>query len=127
MGEPHQMPSTMTIEPSFVRLVFRGAVTSHDLQALANDVLAIEAGRTVTPHRLNDFSAMTEPFLTYTAVRAFVARRKPQPLSNVVKSAMVAPRPILLGFARMFQILLNRPTVPISQLSCPLEILMPRL
>jgi hypothetical protein len=108
------MPYTIVIEPSFLRIVFQGAVTSHDLQALANDVLAIEAGRTVTPHRLNDFSAMTEPFLTYPVVRAFVARRKPQPLANVVKSAMVAPRPILLGFARMFQILNEHPQIAIE-------------
>ena len=108
------MPYTIVMEPSFLRIVFHGAVTSHDLQALANEVLAIEAGRTVTPHRLNDFSAMTEPFLTYTAVRAFVARRKPQPLANMVKSAMVAPRPILLGFARMFQILNEHPQITIE-------------
>jgi hypothetical protein len=108
------MPYTITIEPAFLRIVLYGAVTSQDLQALADAVLAIEASRAVTPHRLNDFSAMVEPYLTYAAVRAFVERRKPQTLANVVKSAMVAPRPILLGFARMFQILNEHPDITIE-------------
>jgi hypothetical protein len=97
-----------------LRIVFHGAVTSQDLQALADAVLAIEGSCAITPYRLNDFSAMTEPYLTYAAVRAFVERRKPQPLANVVKSAMVAPRPILLGFARMFQILNKHPQIEIE-------------
>ena len=97
-----QMPYIVTIESTFLRIVFHGEVTARDLQALADDVLAIEATRGVIPHRLNDFSAMTEPYLTYAAVHAFVKRRPVHPLANTVKSALVAPRPILLVFARMF-------------------------
>lgn len=108
------MPYTITIEPAFLRILLHGVVTSQDLQALADDVLAIEVSCAVTPHRLNDLSGMTEPFLTYIAIRAFVKRRKAQPLANVVKSAMVAPRPILLGFARMFQTLNAHPQIAIE-------------
>jgi hypothetical protein len=105
------MPYTITIEPAFLRIVLAGAVTSHDLQAIAQAVLAIEASQAVIPNRLADFSAMTEPFLTYPGVRAFVDRRPVQPLAYVVKSALVAPRPIHLGFARMFQLLNKHPQI----------------
>jgi hypothetical protein len=108
------MPYTITSEHAFLRIVYYGVVTSRDLQAIANDVLAIEASQAIAPHRLNDFSAMTEPHLTYTAVRAFVERRPAQPLANVVKSAMVASRPVLVGFARMFQTLNNHPDIVIE-------------
>jgi hypothetical protein len=105
------MPYTITIEPAFLRIVLYGAVTNQDLQAIADEVLAIEASRAFIPHRLSDFSAMTEPYLTYAVVRPFIERRTPHPLPNTVKSALVAPRPILLGFARMFQILSNHPQI----------------
>jgi hypothetical protein len=108
------MPYTIKREPNFLRITLRGAVTSRDLQAIADDVLAIEGSRAVPPHRLTDFSAMTEPYLTYAAVHAFVERRKAQPLANVVKSALVAPRPVLFGFARMFQLLNKHPQITIE-------------
>jgi hypothetical protein len=108
------MPYTITTDPAFLRIVLYGAVTSQDLQALADDILAIEVSQAVVPHRLNDLTDMTEPYLTYAAIRAFVERRKAQSLPNAVKSAMVAPRPILLGFARMFQTLNNHPQIEIE-------------
>lgn len=108
------MPYSVTTELSFLRIILHGVVTSQELQALADDVLAIEVSCPVTPHRLNDLSGMTDPYLTYSAVSAFVERRKAQPLANVVKSAMVAPRPVLLGFARMFQTLNKHPDIRIE-------------
>ena len=108
------MPYTITIESTFLRIVLRGVVTNQDLQALADDISAIEVSSAVAPHRLTDLSAVMEPRLTYPGVRAFVERRKAQPLANPVKSALVAPRPILLGFARMFQTLNEHPQIAIE-------------
>jgi hypothetical protein len=68
------MPYLITAEPSFLRIILYGVVTSQELQALADDELAIEIFRPVTLHRLNDLSAMTEPYLTYTAWCAGVQR-----------------------------------------------------
>jgi hypothetical protein len=108
------MPYSITMEPTFLRIVLRGAVTNQDLQALADALVTIEMSSAVTPHRLTDLSAVTEPQLTYPAVRAWAERRKAQMLANPVKSALVAPRPILLGFARMFQTLNEHPQITIE-------------
>jgi hypothetical protein len=66
------------------------------------------------PHRLTDLRALTRPYPTDPAVRALAERRKAQTLANAVKSAIVAPQPIHLGFARMFQILNEHPQIAIE-------------
>jgi hypothetical protein len=108
------MPYTITIEPTFLRAVLSGAITGRELQLLADEVEAIEGRRTVTPHRLTDLRALTAPYPTYPDVRALAERRKAQTLANAVKSAIVVPRPINLGFARMFQILNEHPQIEIE-------------
>ena len=91
-----------------------GAITGRELQLLADELEAIEGRSAATPHRLTDLSTLTEPHPTYPDVRALAERRKAQTLANVVKSAIVAPRPIPLGFARMFQILNEHPQITIE-------------
>jgi hypothetical protein len=108
------MPYNIEMEPFFLRIVPHGVVTHQHLHALADELVAIELSRAVTPHRLSDLSAMTEPHLTYHAVRILVERRKAQPVANPIKSALVAPRPIHRGIARMFQTLDEHPDIAIE-------------
>jgi len=110
----NHMPYTMTTEPTFLRIVFSGAVTDRELQLVADYLLAIEQQSAITPHRLSDLSAMTEPYLTYPAIRALVERRKDPPIANLIKSALVAPRPIHRGLARMFQTLHKHPQIVVE-------------
>ena len=105
------MPYSLTSEPPFLRIVLSGPITGHELQLLGDELEAIEMRSLVVPNRLTDFSAMTEPHPTYPDVRALAERRKAQILANAVKSALVAPRPIHLGFARMFQALNEHPQI----------------
>jgi hypothetical protein len=109
-----RMPYTITMEPTFVRIVLHGVVTPQDMHALAHDLAAIDASSVVAPHRLADLSAVTAPHLTYPAMQAFAERRRVQPLPNTVRVAIVAPRPIHLGFARMFQNLNQHPQMAIE-------------
>jgi hypothetical protein len=108
------MPYAIMVEPSFLRIVFSGVLTNWDLQRIAGDIESIEGRSAMTAHRLTDLSAVTESQLTYPDVRAFAERRKAQSLANPVKSALVAPRPILRGFARMFQTLNEHPQITIE-------------
>ena len=108
------MPYTITIEPAFLRIVFSTVVTNQDLVVLADEIEVIEKQSAVVPHRLADLRAVTESELTYPGVRALAVRRKALLLANPVKSALVAPRPILLGFARMFQILNDHPQITVE-------------
>jgi hypothetical protein len=108
------MPYTLTTEPTFLRVVLHGVITHQELQALAHDLAVIEASREITPDRLTDLGAVTAPHPTFPDVQALARRRKIQPLSNAVKSAIVAPRPIHLGFARMYQNLNQHPQITIE-------------
>jgi hypothetical protein len=108
------MPYTITIEPTFLRVVLYGAVTSQDLQDFADALLAIEVPLDVTPHRLCDFSALAEPHLTYPAMRFLVERRKAHPVTTPIKTAIVAARPIHRGLARMLQTLNEQPDIAIE-------------
>ena len=108
------MPYQLTEEAAFVRVVFFDDMTGHDLRSLADLVAAIERERAVAPNRLTDLSQITGAQLTYTNVFDFVEHRKRQQLANSVKSAIVAPRPVQLGFARMFQTLNDHPQIEIQ-------------
>ncbi|MEO7911135.1 MAG: hypothetical protein ABIV47_15940 [Roseiflexaceae bacterium] len=108
------MPYRLTIEPGYLRITLVGQVVNQDLQSLADQLQALERELVVTPHRLTDLSAVVEPHLTYPDIRALVERRKTQLLANPIKSALVAPRPINVGFARMFQILNEHPQIDIQ-------------
>jgi hypothetical protein len=47
-------------------------------------------------------------------MRTFAEHRKAQTLANPVKSAAVAPQPVHVGFARMFQTLNEHPQITIE-------------
>ena len=81
---------------------------------LAHDLAAIEASSVIAPNRLTDLSAVSAPHPVFLDVQALANRRKIQPLANAVKSAIVAPRPIHIGFARMYQNLNNHPQITIE-------------
>jgi hypothetical protein len=108
------MPYILNMEPTFLRIVLHGALTYQDLHALADDLAAIDMQQAVAPHRLIDMRAVIAPYLTYPDVQAYTARRQAYPLVNAVKLAIVAPRPIHLGFARMYQNLNQRPQMVIE-------------
>ena len=96
------------------RLVFFDDITSRDLFSLIDAIVAIERGRLVVPNRLTDLSQIAEALVTFTDMLAFVERPKVHRLANSVKSAIVASRPVQVGFARMFQMLNDHPQIEIE-------------
>ena len=108
------MPYTLTLEPAFVRIVLHGALIPQDLHTLADELAAIDMQQAVAPHRLIDMRPVTAPYLTYPDIQGYIARREAQPLANAVKVAVVASRPIHLGFARMYQNLNQRPQMAVE-------------
>lgn len=108
------MPYNITIEATLLRVVFHGAITPQELQMLAHDLAAIEASSATTLDRLTDLSAVDAPHPTFPDVQALAERRRVQPLANAVKAAIVAPRPVHLGFARMYQNLNAHPQITIE-------------
>lgn len=101
-------------EPAFFRVVFFDNMTRQDFQSLAGEVAALEDALPVAVNRLTDLSQVSGTEMTYADMLDYVARRKVQRLANSVKAAIVAPRPLQLGFARMFQILLEHPQIEVQ-------------
>jgi hypothetical protein len=108
------MPYHITKEPDLLRVVFFDNLTPQDLLSLADAIAAIEQAQPVALNRLADLTQVSGPELTYAAMLAFVERRKAQRLANPVKSAIVAPTPVHVGFARMFQILNDHPQIEVE-------------
>ena len=108
------MPYQIIQEPAFFRLVFFGDITPPDLQSLATELAAIEDALPVALNLLTDLNQISGRDLTFADVFAFVERRKAQQLANAVKSAIVAPMPVQIGFSRMFQILNDHPQIEVQ-------------
>ena len=105
------MPYTLTIEPELVRVVFFGVMTAADLHAMARDVTAIERARVVPNNRLTDLSDVTDIQLTVDHLLASVHERRVQWRALPLRSALVAPRTLSVGYGRMFQTLSEQAAV----------------
>jgi hypothetical protein len=108
------MPFQFISEPYFFLVVFFDPLTRFDLQDAADKITATEATLPLTPHRLTDLSHVSETDLTYADMLTFVERRRTRRLVNPIKSAIVASRPLQVGFARMFQILNDHPQIEVQ-------------
>jgi hypothetical protein len=107
------MPYRIIREASFFRVVFFDEMTRHDFRSLAGEVAALEDALPVALNRLTDLSHVSGSEMTYADMHDYVERRKAQRLKNSVKAAIVAPMPMHVGFARMFQILLEHPQIEV--------------
>jgi hypothetical protein len=92
-------------------VTFQGSVGIRDLQNLAEASKKAEAGGGVSPDFLTDLSAMENAELDFGAIQEFAAVRMTMRLKNRIKSAIVATRPLQMGFARMYQTLTNHPQI----------------
>jgi hypothetical protein len=113
------MPYQCTLEPAFLRIVLFGFVSGADLQGLAGAVEQIERSLAVTPNRLVELSQVVDRDLNYAHIRALTERRKARMFANPVKAALVAPKPVSVGFARMDQILNDHPQTQIEIFPIP--------
>jgi hypothetical protein len=107
------MPFSLTAEPGLLRIVLFGEITRADLASLADAVVEIERTLVVMPNQLTDVSQVSGRDLIYFDMLALAERRRARTLPNLVKSAIVAPRPVDIGFARMFQTLSDNPQMEI--------------
>jgi hypothetical protein len=88
-----------------------GTLTRSDLEAIGDDVLALEQGGTNAPPRLTDLREITDAAIGYAEMSQLADRSRTRPLATRVRSALLVAQPLQLGFARMFQILNEHPNV----------------
>ena len=88
-------------------------LTSTHLMEASDYLLELDKKLAITPHRLTDTSAVTEVALQFIELERFANRRRQATLKNPIKSAIVAPKPLHQGFARMFKTLNDNPQITI--------------
>jgi hypothetical protein len=94
-----------------VYLTFRGHVTAEDIRDMTDLLTKIETKAKVSPDRIADLSLIEGVSLNFSAIENYATARRTAPLKNKVKAAIVAPRPLQYGFARMFQTLNVNPDI----------------
>ena len=104
------MPFRIETDAPFFRIVMEGRITSADLLALLSEVDRLEAGLERIPDRMLDLSGVALD-TNFGAMLGLASRRVARVFPNHFRSAIVAPTPAILGFARMFQTLNTNPQI----------------
>lgn len=107
------MTYELSTEAGYIHLAIQGHLALPDLMEIGRIAYGIERTAEVTPHRLTDLSRVTDLSLNFMAMEQFAATRRTVTLRNNVRSAIVAPTPLLFGFARMFQTLNTNPQIEV--------------
>lgn len=108
------MPYTIQVEERLVRIQMAGRLTLPELTRLAQYFGELESRSAVSPHRLLDLSKVDGVDMNFADMEDLAAQRRAAPLKNLVKSAILAPKPVLFGFARMFQTLNSHPQIQVE-------------
>lgn len=98
------MPFDISRQPGYVVIRLTGTVSAADLDNLAGDMQRLE-DELGPVHRVTDLTGMDGAAVAYPEVSDFADRRRSRPMTARVRSAIVAVRPLQVGYARMFQTL----------------------
>lgn len=96
------------------RVRFFDKMTVPDLINLAVEVTQLEAGREVLPPRIISLTQVTQFGVGYLEVSELARRRRAFEPPHPIKSAIVAVTSSQLGFARMYQTLLDHPKIDLE-------------
>jgi hypothetical protein len=105
---------TVTVEAEYLRIVLSGTLTPSDLEELIEVLLAHEATLTPVPHRVTDMSGLTRLDVGFPDIFQLAERARTRPLPNAVRSAIVAATPVQIGYARMFQMMNEHPSITVE-------------
>lgn len=108
------MPYHARLEGEIIQIDFFEVATSRDFVEIASVMEELERSCTAVPHRITDVSKTSGMNIGFTDILALADRRKALRFKNTFKSAIVAPQPVQLGLARMFQILNDHPQITIK-------------
>ncbi|MFL6619705.1 MAG: hypothetical protein ACJ8MH_13965 [Povalibacter sp.] len=106
------MPFEVTDQQNYMLIRLYGAVTGAELLEAAQGMSAIEA-RHVAIDRVTDLNGMEELHFDYLDVDAVAQIRRSLPFKSPIRSAIVASRPLHVGYARMFQTLNDNPAIEV--------------
>jgi hypothetical protein len=96
-----------------------GALTLQDLLACVERCERFDATCSDITHHLIDFTAVEQFEIGFDEMNIVTARCNSQTCRHPIRCAVIAQRPLAVGFARMFELLTNHPRVEIRVLrSC---------
>jgi hypothetical protein len=111
------MPVRVHVEGDLLHIDFSGVITGRDLIDGTAAVRVLEETGSRVPDRTADLSETTAWEIGFAEMDQFVAARKAVTFRNTFKTAIIAPQPVQIGFARMFQLLNNHPQITIEVFS----------
>lgn len=97
------MALEVDLSSGILEIRFSGSVGADDFVRLGQEVVAWESRLPTSPDRITDFTATTALDADFAAIERIAQVRNDHPPKNQVRSAVVAPRPVQYGVARMFQ------------------------
>lgn len=97
------MALEVDLSSGILEIGFSGCVDAEDFVQLGQEVVAWEARLPTSPDRIVDFTAATDLTVDFAVIERIAQLRIDHPPKNPVRSAIVAPRPVQYGVARMFQ------------------------
>jgi len=92
---------------------FRGTMSPADLVECAVRTAELEDATPAPLDRIADLSPVETFDVNFLAVSDLAKKRRDKRYGRVVKSALVADRPVAVGFARMYQTILNNPDIDV--------------
>lgn len=98
----------------YLHLALSGALTKELMRKAEIEVAHLENACPKDPHRLADLTDITAVELNFHDLWALAERRRVRPLRNPIKFAIVAPHPVQIGCARMYQRVAERPRITIA-------------
>ena len=107
------MPFELTQHPGHFRLRVHGVVTAQDFAAAMPQIVALERAHPQGIDRLVDLRDVTSFNVQYADVSDFAGLRRQERLPRRARSAIIAGRPVAVGFANMYATILNHPDVDV--------------
>lgn len=105
------MPFELKELPGYFVTRCYGIVSPVDLTVMVARALEIEQTHPGGVDRITDFRDVEVFNIQYGEVSDFAKKRREQAFPRLIKSAIVADRPVAMGFARMYQTILNHPQI----------------
>lgn len=108
------MPYRVALDEPFVRVWFSGILTGANLREVADELRSHERELGMVPDRLVDMSDMVATDAVFNLAILAARVRGVQRFPNAFRSALVAPKVEVAGFARIFRILNRNPQIEVQ-------------
>ena len=108
------MPYRVSLDEPFIRVWFTGILSGANLRDVADELRAHERELGMVPDRLVDMSQMVATDAVFNLAILAARVRGVQRFPNTFRSALVAPKVEVAGFARIFRALNRNPQIEVQ-------------